>query len=88
MKQFDIKISIEPNGRLISEMIKLFNKYDSNILIRKNTFERQVDGKSMLGVLSIAPHIMDTLHITIIGNYELNDSIDLQDQLKFLLLEY
>jgi len=88
MKQFDIKISVEPNGRLISEMVRLFNEYNSEILITKDDVSRNVKAKSLIGLRSLSIHQFDILHITLIGVYEQNDFIDLQDQLKFLMLKY
>ena len=86
MKQFDFKLQVEPNGRIISKMVRLFNKYDSDISISKNTLERRVDGKSLIGTDSLSLHNLDNLCFYIDGRYEENDSIDLQNELKFIFL--
>jgi len=88
MKQFDIKISVEPNGRLMSDMVGLFNKYNSKILVTKDGINRNVDGKSLCGLYSLDIHSFEKIHISLLGSFENNDCIDLQDQLKFLMLKY
>ena len=69
-------------------MIRLFNKYDSKIIVTKDDIQRQVDGKSLCGLYSLSISSFNVLHITVIGDYEELDSIDLQDQLKFLMMKY
>lgn len=88
MRQFDIKIPVEPNGRLISELVRICNKYDSDILVAKNNIKRNVRAKSLIAWLSLSIHQYDKLSFVLLGRYEINDAIDLQDQLKFLFLKY
>ena len=88
MKQFDIKMPVQVNGRIMSEIIRLFNKYDSKIIVTKDDIQRQVDGKSLCGLYSLFISSFNILHVTVIGIYETNDSKDLQDQLNYLIMKY
>ena len=85
MKQFSLCLTINPNGRLISELVEMFEKYNSNIFINKHTLERQVNGKSLIGFLSITPCLNDVLDIIIFGESEDNDVLDIQNKLKQML---
>jgi len=88
MQQFDMRMTIEPNMRIISEMIRLFNKFDSDVYIGKNNSGRYINAKSLLGVLSDYPHLMDILNINVYGNCEVNDCMDIERELKFILLKH
>jgi len=88
MKQFSIKMPISINGRLMSDMVGLFNKYNSKILVTKDGINRNVDGKSLCGLYSLDIHSFEKIYVYLLGSFEDNDSIDLQDQLKFLMLKY
>ena len=52
VKKFIIKNKLGLHARAAAVFVRLTSKFDSKILVRKGDFE--IDGKSILGVLSLA----------------------------------
>ncbi len=64
--QIRIKNKLGLHARAAAQFVKTANRYASEVKVAKNN--HQVNGKSILGVLTLAAALGSTLHITCEGN--------------------
>ena len=65
-KSFEVKNKLGLQARAASQLVRVSSKYDSDIRIKKDGYE--VDGKSILGVLSLAAIKGSTIEILTEGD--------------------
>ena len=65
-KSFEVKNKLGLHARAAAQFVRVSSKYDSDIRIKKDGYE--VDGKSILGVLSLAAIKGSTIEILTEGN--------------------
>ncbi len=65
-KSFEVKNKLGLHARAASQLVRVSSKYDSDIRIKKDGYE--VDGKSILGVLSLAAIKGSTIEILTEGD--------------------
>ena len=65
-KSFEVKNKLGLHARAAAQFVRVSSKYDSDIRIKKDGYE--VDGKSILGVLSLAAIKGTTIQILTEGD--------------------
>jgi len=65
-KSFEVKNKLGLHARAAAQFVRVSSKYDSDIRIKKDGYE--VDGKSILGVLSLAAIKGSTIEILTEGD--------------------
>jgi phosphocarrier protein len=65
-KSFEVKNKLGLHARAAAQFVRVSSKYDSDIRIKKDGYE--VDGKSILGVLSLAAIKGTTIEILTEGD--------------------
>lgn len=65
-KSFEVKNKLGLHARAAAQFVRVSSKYDSDIRIKKDGYE--VDGKSILGVLSLAAIKGSTIEILAEGD--------------------
>ena len=78
-KSFEVRNKLGLHARAAAQFVKISSKYDSDIRIKKDGYE--VDGKSILGVLSLAAIKGTTIEIITQGD----DSEQAFDEISALI---
>ncbi len=65
-KSFEVKNKLGLHARAAAQFVRVSSKYDSDIRIKKDGYE--IDGKSILGVLSLAAIKGSTIEILTEGD--------------------
>lgn len=79
VKKFIIKNKLGLHARAAAVFVRLTSKFDSKVLVRKGDFE--IDGKSILGVLSLAAINGTEIELAISGS----DADDAMNQIGELI---
>ena len=65
-----IKNKLGLHARPAAEFVKIASKYKSEVIVSKN--DREVNGKSIMGVMTLAAEMGSELHIRAIGEDDIN----------------